>query len=148
MSAMLDFFFPLHTLFLKPSVIFVTFWDTFHSKSILCKTDLIQREIIPTWSYRTRFSTLIVCIFNPAVSFPELPGCCAQLWCAPGSVELSQSCVGCCVDGECCLWRMLPPKAKSLCLPCNYFHTTNSFKALSARISPEGSLWYPALLVS
>lgn len=46
------------------------------------------------------------------------------------------------------LARMLPPKEKYLCLPSNCFYTSNSFKALLACISSEGSLLYPALFFS
>lgn len=82
------------------------------------------------------FYTLIGCVFNPAVSFPMLPQVlCPALVCTHGNVELSQSCVGCCVDGEGCLWRMLPPEAKSLCLPSNYFHITNSYMYIPWRES-------------
>lgn len=67
----------LQALFSKPSIIFVTFWDTSHFKSILWEADSIRRERIPTSSYRTCVSILS----NPAVSFPML------IWgavCSPG----------------------------------------------------------------
>lgn len=150
MSAMLDFFFFfLYTPYFWDLLLFLWPFGILSISSILWKMDLIQRETIPTWSCRMCFCTVTAWVFNPVGSFPMLPQVlCTALVCTRGSVELSQSCVGCCADGEGCLQRMLPPKTKCLCLPSNCFHTTNSFKALSTRISSEGSLWYPVLLAS
>lgn len=97
--------FSLQTLFSKASIIFVTLWDSSHFKSILWKTDSIQSEIIPTWSYRTCVSTLIPWLFHPAVSFPMLTEVlCTALVCTHVRVVLSQRYADCRVRWGGCFW--------------------------------------------